>query len=223
MSENGEGKKSAEESGSNKSHANVTVNATAIWSASNQEEAADHEKKRQAKRGIFDWLNLLVLFLTFVAAVTAAIFAGWLAFDNDQSLGEQNAEFYTLNRAAVSIKDVELLAIRVKGSVNWYLSLVWQNTGATPTEDFQMVANYVLPTSDLPNGFSRCVFEAPQTRIPLGAHTNTTIQVLPIPANQISFFQNGSAKHFMSGQRANIAMLSAETFTKRGFAGKLPR
>jgi hypothetical protein len=130
----------------------------------------DHPDKSQSRSHPPNWVEkgtLFVLTLTLLAAGYAGYQANRLAdltnqaiSDNRDVTKDQRDEFAVLNRASVSLKDIDFVPTKDGDSINWYLEPIFENSGATPTDEMTARINYLAPRVDIQTGFSRCVFDS---------------------------------------------------------------
>jgi hypothetical protein len=153
----------------------------------------NNSKQFDNNRNKPNWVDkgvLFVLFLTFVAACMAAYQAWNLSILTGSALEDNREQFATLSRAAVSLKDIDFVPTKDGDRINWYLEPMFDNSGATPTDEMTARINYVATIADIQTGFSRCIFDSPNVRIPIGPHSSTKFKIVPIPSSDIQGFQN---------------------------------
>jgi hypothetical protein len=172
---------------------NVTVGGSVNYGADTQK--CDAQKQRN-KHDRFDWINLIILSLTFTAAAVAAAGAWRLADLTLQALKEQNREFAVLNKASVSLQAVNWIRFKSNNAEKrWALEEIWKNSGRTQTKDFHTQVTAASTAQPFPSGFSRCTTDVQEVRVPIGGES-TSSSLGPEVTAQIHRFQSGDQPFF---------------------------
>jgi hypothetical protein len=205
---------------------------------------ASEEREHHRKERFYWWITAILTFVAVAGAVTTVILsqlsleearratkeaerataeahrqadeAQRQADVTESSLRDNRAQFATLSRASVSLKDIELIPSKDGDKVNWYFEPTFDNNGSTPTRELGVRVNYIATSTDLPTGFSRCTFDSPDVRISIGPRSSTTFQIIPIPSNAIDSFQRHIYKHFyIWGKSTYLDTVTGDTHKTR--------
>jgi hypothetical protein len=111
------------------------------------------------------------------------------------------ANLVSVQRAFVSMKQIEVRRVTVNGVFEWRISARWENSGATPTKGLRLHVNFLTQPTPLPKGYNfPDIGEHRDIPFVLGPHAVTVSVPLPVPTAALIEFQQGTRHLYFWGR-----------------------
>ena len=150
---------------------------------------ADQKEKYRLERWKFR-VEILTLIGIFCAAAVALY--QWRAMVESNYINRE--ALISVQRAFVSFKTIKAVGIKDNNEriTDWRFSIIWENTGATPTRFLRQHVNMYGPVKLLPSNFSFSDRGPSENRIALiAAKATTSVNFPPVPLVSLSKIKKG--------------------------------